>query len=336
MAPEGREPGGEARAVLLVNLGSPTEPSPAAVRRFLRPFLSDQRVVELPRWLWRPLLSVVVLPLRGKRVAHAYGSIWQEGESPLRLYLKRLTAACREQWTAGPNPEIDRPGRLAFAVTYGEPGIAAALDSLQATGARTISVLPLYPQYSATTTAAVFDQVAAWIRSRRDLPSLHLVRDYHDHPAYTAALAQQVKSHWAQHGRPAALVFSYHGIPEANVKRGDPYAEQCRRTTELVCAQLDTEGIEVLQVFQSRFGAAKWLQPYADEVLQALPARGVRRVQVLSPSFSLDCLETKEEINIGYRQDFLQAGGEAFEYIPALNDTAAHVEVLRQVVRDRG
>lgn len=316
--------------VLLVNLGSPAAPDAAAVRRFLRPFLGDRRVVEIPRPLWWPLLNLFILPFRAPRVARLYQRIWMAEGAPLQVHLERLREAVTARFHAGSSGG-DRI-EVRAAVTYGAPAIADQLDALMAAGSDEVIVIPLYPQYSATTTAAVFDAVSRWMQQRRDLPGLTLVKDYHDHPRYIEALAQSVRTAQQQFGTPERLLFSFHGIPQANVDQGDPYARHCHRTAEAVAQALGLELGQWLVAFQSRFGPAQWLQPYMDEAVKALAAEGVRHLQVISPSFSLDCLETLDEIDHEYRQLFLSQGGERFHYVPALNAGDSQVELLVELI----
>lgn len=315
--------------VLLVNLGSPAAPDAAAVRRFLRPFLGDRRVVEIPRTLWWPLLNLFILPFRAPRVAKLYQRIWMAEGAPLQVHLERLREAVAARLHAGgAGDQIE----VRAAVTYGAPAIADQLDALMAAGSDEVIVIPLYPQYSATTTAAVFDAVSRWMRQRRDLPGLTLVKDYHDHPRYIEALAQSVRTAQQQFGTPERLLFSFHGIPQANVDQGDPYARHCHRTAEAVAQALGLELGQWQVAFQSRFGPAQWLQPYMDAAVKALAAQGVRHLQVISPSFSLDCLETLDEIDHEYRQLFLSQGGERFHYVPALNAGDSQVELLVELI----
>jgi ferrochelatase len=313
--------------VLLVNLGTPRAPTRAAVAEFLCEFLSDRRVVELPPLLWQPVLRGIVIPLRARRVAHAYASIW-DGDSPLRAIAARQREGLARELHARRG---DSAPTVHLAMTYQGPAVAEVLGDLQARGVQRVCVLPLYPQYSATTTAAVFDQVAHWIRSARALPHLVLVRDYHDHPGYIAALTASVRDHWAAHGRSAHLLMSFHGIPEANVLKGDPYAEQCTRTAQLLAAALGLAPQEWTLAYQSRFGRARWLQPYTDATLLRLARDGVSSVDVVCPAFAADCLETLEEIAIANRELFLGAGGSGYHSITCLNDRADHLSALAEV-----
>lgn len=316
-------------AVLLVNLGTPRAPTRAAVRDFLAEFLSDRRVVELPPLLWQPILRGIVIPLRASRVAHAYESIW-DGDSPLRAVSERQRAALQQRL-------LDELGEKApfvrLAMSYQGPVIADVLREIVDAGIQKVCVLPLYPQYSATTTAAVFDQVAAFITSSRAMPHFSLVRDYHDHPGYIESLASSVRDYRATHGSTGHLLLSFHGIPEVNVRKGDPYQQQCLRTGELLARALGLGDGEWTLSFQSRFGRQKWLEPYTDETLRRLAQDGVSGVDVICPAFSADCLETLEEIAIANRELFLESGGAEYRYIPCLNDRPDHVAMLSSVVR---
>ena len=323
---------GARSAVLLVNTGTPTAPYAPQVRRFLRRFLSDPRVVELPRLLWLPLLNGVILPLRAPRSARNYRRIWTDGGSPLAVQCARLRNAL--------HAELQRrePGewRTELAYLYADPGVSAQLGALRAAGVRRLVVLPLYPQGSGTTTGAVYDQVAATTRRWRALPELRQTGDYHDQPEYIAALAASVREHWQAHGRDAHLLLSFHGIPQALVRKGDDYERQCRASAAALAAALGLAPTEWSLSFQSRFGAAQWLGPATVTRLQELAAAGTRKVAVMCPGFAVDCLETLEEIAIGGREIFLHAGGEQFDYIPALNDRPDHAAALAGLLRRAG
>ncbi|MCG3171171.1 MAG: Ferrochelatase [Pseudomonadales bacterium] len=319
-------------AVILVNLGSPRAPTPAAVAAFLAEFLSDQRVVELPRLLWQPVLRGIVIPLRAKRVAHAYASIW-DGDSPLRAIALRQRERLQQRLRASLG---DAAPWVRLAMSYQGPSIAATIEDCQRRGIERIVVLPLYPQYSATTTAAVFDQVARHLLHTRSLPGLHLVRDYHDAPGYIAALAASVREHWDSQGRGAHLLLSFHGIPEVNVRKGDPYARQCERTARLLADELGLGDGDWTLAYQSRFGRQRWLMPYTNETLHRLAADGVRSVDVLCPAFAADCLETLEEMVVENRAVFLEAGGAEYRFIACLNDRDDHIAMLHDIVLASG
>jgi protoporphyrin/coproporphyrin ferrochelatase len=315
-------------AVVLVNLGTPSQPTPAAVGRFLAEFLSDRRVVELPPLLWQPILRGIVIPLRAKRVAHAYGEIWGT-DSPLRAISERqqmaLQARLREHGG-------DAAPWVRLAMSYQGPTIADVMRECLAAAIERIVVLPLYPQYSATTTAAVFDQVSRCLLRERCLPHLTLIRDYHDAATYIDALAQSVRAHWHRHGRGDHLLLSFHGIPERNVARGDPYADQCQRSATLLAKALALDDSQWSLAYQSRFGRAKWLAPYTDATLMRLAKIGMRKLDVLCPAFAADCLETLEEMKLRNRDLYLQSGGAEYRLIECLNDSAAHIAMMEALV----
>lgn len=310
-------------AVLWCNLGSPDEPTAKAVRPYLADFLGDPRVVEIPRVVWALLLHGVILRTRPAKSAAKYASIWTSEGSPLKVWTKKQ-ATLLNGWLG------ERGHRVTVrdAMRYGQPSIATRLDQLKAEGATRVLVLQAYPQYSATTTASVIDAVNAWSARVRRVPEFRFVNDYHDDPGYIDALAQSVTRHWRQNGRPDQLVMSFHGIPERNIKLGDPYQAHCVATARLLAERLQLTPAQYRVTFQSRFGRAKWLQPYTEPTLRELAAAGVRRVDVMCPGFPADCLETLEEIAMEGRDAFLGAGGETFQYIPCLNDTNAWITAL--------
>ncbi|QDW66824.1 ferrochelatase [Luteimonas granuli] len=294
--------------LLLANLGTPSAPTPPAVARYLGEFLADPRVVQLPRLLWLPLLRLVVLPLRSRKVSHKYAEIWMDEGSPLEVHTRRLAAAVRARL----------PGvRVEHVMRYGEPSLARRLKALRDDGARVL-VLPLYPQYSTTTTASVGDVIA------RERPQARMVDDYHVDPAWVHAVADSIRAHWDRHGRGERLLFSFHGIPKRLVDGGDPYERQCHASARAIAADLGLSGDAWMTTFQSRFGGGKWLSPATDATVGALPAEGVRRIDVVCPGFSADCLETLEEIALQNAEIFRSAGGDTLSYIPCLNDSPAH------------
>jgi ferrochelatase len=313
--------------ILTVNTGTPDAPTASAVRRFLKAFLADPRVVELPRLLWLPLLRGVILPLRAPRSARNYQRVWMDAGSPLAVYSRELRSALEL--------ELRKPLGAGVVVEsaflYSEPRVADALQRLRKAGALNIVVLPLFPQTSGTTTGAVYDQVAAALRGLRELPTLRLISNYHADAGYIQALAASVRAHWQQQGRTTHLLMSFHGIPERCVQRGDPYECHCRSTADLLAAELGLDAAAWSLSFQSRFGKARWLMPATDRTLAELPARGVRELTLVCPGFAVDCLETLEEIAIGGREIFLHAGGEHFSYVPALNGSADHARALAQL-----
>jgi protoporphyrin/coproporphyrin ferrochelatase len=318
--------------ILLVNSGTPEAPEPRAVRAFLARFLSDPRVVELPRALWLPLLWGVILPFRPLRIAHKYRNIWTSSGSPLRDLSVRLS---RELDTVLAQRML-APLTVEVGMLYSAPDLPHALRRLFESGARRILVVPLFPQYCGATSGAVFDQVSAELRRWRSLPELHFVADYHDHPGYIDALRASVTEHWEKHGRAGHLLMSFHGIPEQYVQNGDPYYSQCQTTARLLADELLLSDGEWIVGFQSRFGPKAWLKPYTSAVLAAMPGRGVRNVNVICPGFAADCLETLEEIAIENRDVFMRAGGERYEYIPALNARAAHARFMSELIMQQG
>lgn len=314
-------------AVLLVNLGTPDAPTTGAVRRYLAEFLSDKRVVDAPRWLWWLILHGIILRIRPKKAARAYQSIWTKQGSPLLVIAKQQQQALQQAL----QEEFKQTVPVALGMTYGNPSIASALAELQQQGVQQVLVLPLYPQYSSSTTASVFDAVAKALGQVTYLPELRFVRQYYDHPAYIKALAQSItKMREQQAGE--KLLLSFHGIPQRYEDKGDPYPSQCRRTAELVAAELGLTDEQWLCTFQSRFGREEWVKPYTDKTLQQWAQQGVKSVDVISPAFAADCLETLEELEIENRQYFTAAGGEHYQYIPCLNAEPAHINLLTQLV----
>lgn len=310
------------KGVLLVNLGTPDVPNKANVRQFLTEFLSDPLVVDLPRWFWIPLLRLVIIPLRKGRITAAYKKIWLDGGSPLLVYSEALCEGLQNL--------LADTAKVRLAMRYGEPGIRSRLVSLRDEGVRKLIVLPLYPQYSVTTTKSVFDEVNAVLAELGWEPELHLVSHYYDEPGWTHSIASSIRNFQLQHGKAEKILFSMHGIPQRLVDAGDPYEQQCRQSVSAVAEVLNLKD-ECQITFQSRVGRELWLQPYTDEVIINLAKSGVKHIQVISPGFSVDCLETLEEIAIRYQELFMDSGGEKFEYIPALNASDAHINVLASV-----
>ncbi|MCW8111489.1 ferrochelatase [Yersinia intermedia] len=311
--------------VLMVNLGTPDAPTPQAVKRYLAEFLSDRRVVDTSPWLWWPLLCGVILPIRSPRVAKLYQSVWMEEGSPLLVYSRRQQKAL-----AARMPEIP----VELGMSYGSPNLPDVIDKLLAQGVTKLVVLPLYPQYSCSTSAAVWDAVARILKGYRRLPSVSFIRDYAEHPAYILALQQSVERTFVQHGKPDRLILSFHGIPKRYARLGDDYPQRCEDTSRALRGKLALPAEHIMMTYQSRFGREPWLTPYTDETLKSLPAQGIKHIQLICPGFSADCLETLEEIKEQNREIFMHAGGEKFEYIPALNDDEGHIDLLEQLVRD--
>lgn len=316
--------------VLITNLGTPEAPTKQALRPYLKEFLSDPRVVEVPRVLWWCILNLIILNTRPAKSAEAYASVWTEDGSPLMLHTKAQASALAKkmQQEYGDKVIVD------YAMRYGAPSISDKMDDLLAKGARKVLVLPLYPQYSASTVGSTYDAIAQDFVKRRWLPDFRFISHYHDRPAYIHALAESVKAHWAEHGRADKLLLSYHGVPKRYLLEGDPYHCECHKTSRLLAEALGLSKDEVMTTFQSRFGKEEWLTPYTDETMKSLPAKGVKSVQVLCPGFSSDCLETIEEIGEENREYFMEAGGERYEYIPALNSEPAHIDMLFGLIQD--
>jgi len=317
--------------VLLVNLGTPDSPSYFAVQRYLREFLGDRRVINTSRLIWLPLLYGLILPFRPIQTARKYRRIWLPEGSPLAVYSTRLTARVAAVLQARFGDQI----RVELGMTYGNPSIAYALESLFKQDVKKLLVLPLYPQYCSSTTGSVFDRTSCALQRWRWLPETRFVNDYYHDAGYIDALASQILEHWAEAGERSHLMFSYHGIPTAYVAEGDPYQAQAEATTRSVASRLGLAPDQWSHCYQSRFGRVEWLQPYTQDTLKVLAARGVRKLTVVSPSFAVDCLETLEEVAIEYRDTFLELGGERLTLVPALNDDERHAEVLTAIVRNQ-
>lgn len=313
--------------VLLVNLGSPDAPTTTAVRRYLREFLWDPRVVNLPRPLWWAILHGFVLTFRPRKSAHAYRKIWAGEHSPLIAFTRQLSEGLANALRA-------EAIHVDMAMRYGNPSVASKLQAFRDAGIEQFVILPLYPQYSSTTTASVFDAVAKELQSWRYLPGVTIINEYYRHPAYLSACAQSIRSFREQHGQAQKLLFSFHGLPAKLTEMGDPYYRQCLDTAKAIAAELQLTKNQWQCVFQSRFGRAEWLKPYCVEVLQQLPKQGITDIDIVCPGFAVDCLETLEEIAITNKALFIAAGGREYRYIPALNDGDAHVQALLQVLRE--
>lgn len=313
----------EKHGVLLVNLGTPEAPTSQAVKRYLQQFLSDNRVVDVSPWLWWLILNGAILPFRSPRVAKLYQSVWMEEGSPLLVYSRR-----QQQQLAAQMPTI----LVELGMSYGTPSLPQAIDRLLAQGVTNLVVLPLYPQYSCSTSAAVWDGIARILKGYRRLPSIHFIRDYAEHPLYIHALQHSVEQAFAEYGRPDRLIMSFHGIPQRYARLGDDYPQRCEETYRALVSALSLSPEQAMMTYQSRFGREPWLTPYTDETLKRLPAQGVKHIQVICPGFSADCLETLEEIKEQNREIFLEAGGEKFEYIAALNDRPEHIAMMQALV----
>lgn len=324
------EPHTPKTGVLLCNLGTPDAPTTAALRKYLAEFLWDRRVVDVPRPLWWLILHGIILRTRPARSAQAYRSIWTESGSPL------LQISREQQQSLQESLDKQLPGRyrVALGMRYGNPSMDSALNELREQGVDELIVLPLYPQNSCSTTGSSFDALARHMTGHRFVPPTHFIADYHRHPAYIDALAHTVREYWQAHSRPDYHVFSFHGTPQRFQDEGDIYHEHCLRTARLLAAQLDLTEQQWQVSFQSRFGKEEWLKPYTDETMRTLPGQGVNSVGVICPGFSVDCLETIEEIAEENREYFLQAGGKDFYYIPALNAQPLHIEMMVQLIKE--
>jgi ferrochelatase len=327
MAAAGERAGAQADGVLLVNLGTPDEPTPSAVRRYLREFLWDPRVVQIPRPVWWLILNFLVLPFRPAKTAKKYAAIWRPDGAPLRIYHLRQAQLLRGYL----GEKLKRPIPVVAAMRYGKPSIAEGLKELAAREVKRILVVPMYPQYAASTTASVEDAVAKALRKKRDAPKVKVLHDFHAHPIYAKAIAKNVNDYWFKHGRPDRLVMSFHGLPRAVVDAGDPYEAQCRESARLIATELGWNDKRTVIAFQSRFGKAEWVKPYTAETLATLGREGTGRVDVICPGFAADCLESLEEIAIEGKSTFLKAGGKDFHYIPTTNDTPAWMTALTQI-----
>ncbi len=313
--------------VLLINLGTPDAPTAPALRRYLKEFLSDPRVVEIPSIVWWPILNGIILNVRPKKSALKYASIWMDEGSPLRVYTERQ-AALIQQTLAARGLDLD----VRFAMRYGNPSIESVLDQMRADGLRRLLVLPMYPQYSSSTTATAFDVLLKAFTQIRNQPDLRLIRSFQDFPPYIEALANQVRAHWQAHGRGDLLLFSFHGVPKRSLIKGDPYHCECHKMARLIAESLGLAPHQWRTAFQSRFGKAEWLKPYTSEVLHELPAQGIKTLDVMCPGFPADCLETLEEIAMEGKEEFLTAGGEHYRYIPCLNDDPGGIAALSTLI----
>ena len=315
-------------AILLCNLGTPDAPTPAAVRRYLAEFLSDRRVVEIPRLVWMVILHGIILRFRPAKSAAKYASIWSAEGSPLKVWTEKQ-AKLLQGWLGQRNQMV----KVRWAMRYGSTSIASQLDAMKADGVTRVLVLTAYPQYSATTTASVFDAVYAWAQKTRNLPEFRFVNHYHDDSAYIAALATRIRQHWQANGQPDQLLMSFHGVPQRTLQLGDPYHCECYKTARLLAESLGLARTQYQVAFQSRLGRAKWLEPYTEPTLIAMGKAGVKRVDVVCPGFTSDCLETLEEINMEARTAFLTAGGKTFHYIPCLNDDPQWIGALGSIAQ---
>ena len=315
--------------VIVANLGTPDAPTVPAVRQFLKEFLSDQRVIEIPSLLWKVILHAFVLPFRPKRVSEAYASVWTS-DSPMREILFKQVELIQAKLIEN-NQDFEL--NIVPAMTYGNPSIHAALHKISLNPQDHLILFPLFPQYSATSSAPLYDAVSKWVLTQRNLPGLSIIRDYYQHPAFIEAIAQSVLDYQKAHGQAEKLLMSFHGIPQPYADKGDPYADRCRITAQKVAEKLVLNEQQWAISFQSRFGKQEWVKPYTDQILKDWAEQGVKSVQVLSPAFSADCLETLEELAVENRELFLGQGGETYAYIPALNANLDHIEMLSSFIQ---
>ena len=315
--------------VLLVNLGTPERPVCPALRDYLSEFLMDPRVIEIPKLLRAVLVRGIIVNVRSHKSAATYRQIWTEDGSPLLVNSMKLGDKV-SQVLAKQRGSY----QVEVAMRYGKPSVADKIASLHAQGIRTLVVIPLYPQYSGSTNGSTFDALVAAFSKQRWVPKLHFVSDYYQRDSYIKAIGDSISQHWQQHGRNQKLLMSFHGIPQKYITRGDPYQAQCRASAAAIANYLDLNESDWMLVFQSRFGAEEWLQPYCDQTLKSLPAQGIKSVDIICPGFSADCLETLEEIEGENKEYFIQAGGEAYSYIPCLNDSDAHAQLMAEIVTD--
>ena len=316
--------------ILLINLGTPDAPTTSAVRRYLKQFLSDPRVVEIPRLLWWPILHGIILTLRPRKSAQKYELIWTQEGSPLLIHTQKQTTLLQGHL----GTRINSPFVVDFGMRYGNPSIASAIARLKAKNCNRILVFPLYPQYAASSSASAMDAVYSVLSKTRNVPAVRFIRNYHDHPAYIAAMAQNIRSYWSVNGRPEKLIMSFHGVPRRSLDLGDPYHCECHKSARLLAEALGLNSEQYMVCFQSRFGKAEWLKPYLAPTLQELGKKRVKRVDVVCPGFASDCLETLEEIAIEGKAAFIGSGGGEFHYIPALNEQENWIQAMCDIALD--
>ena len=318
----------ETIGVLITNLGTPDSPTPKGLRKYLKEFLSDRRVVEIPRFVWMLILHGIILRLRPKKSAHAYQSVWTDQGSPLLVISQKQQRALQQEL----NVHYKVPVKLELGMRYGSPSIASALEKLKAANARRIIILPLYPQYASSTTGSTFEAISRVIGRWRWVPEIRFINQYHDNDLYIEALANSVRESFVSKGQPERLLMSFHGIPKITQLDGDPYLCHCHKTGRLLAERLGLSADQYMVTFQSRFGKAEWIQPYTEQTLKMLGAAGVKHVAVVTPGFSADCLETLEEIGEENKGYFLAAGGQRYDYIPCLNERADHMTALLAII----
>ncbi len=327
--PEYKHDSPSSTGILITNLGTPDAPTPAALRTYLAEFLSDPRVIEVPKLLWWFALHGLILRTRPKRSAKLYKKVWTDEGSPLLSISKKQSKGIQTLL----DEQFSGNVKIELAMRYGNPSIESGLEKLLAANVRRLLIFPLYPQYSATTTASTFDAVADQLKQWRWLPEMRMINHYHDDDGYITAITNSVEQHWQNNSKAEKLLFSFHGLPKDYADAGDPYFDECHETARLVAKKLNLNKEEWLITFQSRFGPREWLKPYTDKTLKSLATEGIKSVNVVCPGFSADCLETLEEINIQNRNFFIEAGGETFSYIPALNDSDEHIDALSTIIQ---
>ena len=316
--------------IILVNLGTPEKPTTSSVRKYLAEFLSDQRVVEIPRLLWFIILHFFILPFRPRQTAKKYRTIWTEEGSPLRVNTKNLAVAIAKSL----RKTTKSPLIVDYAMRYGKPSFDYVIAQQKKKNVKNVLVVPLYPQYSSSTTGSVFDTIGQAFRKMRNIPNIRFLRSFHDHPAYIDACAAIIEQFWRENGFPSKLILSFHGVPKFSLLAGDPYHCECHKTARLIAEKLDFDDTKIIPSFQSRFGRAEWLKPYTIDVMKLLGEAKTERVDVFCPGFTSDCLETLEEIKIENKDEFLTAGGKSFNFIPCLNISDYWITGLDQIVRD--
>ena len=319
--------------VLITNLGTPTAPTKAALRVYLKQFLSDRRVVEIPRLVWWFILNGIILNTRPAKSAQLYASVWTDRGSPLRWHTEDQANAIAQRLGTELGEASAARILVKYAMRYGQPSIAEQMQALQDAGATKILVLPLYPQYASSTNGSTFDALSGYLSEARWVPELRFIANYHDNAGYIAACATQIQQHWEAHGRADKLLFSFHGLPKFHLEKGDPYYCHCHKTVRLIIAKLGIDAEQTITTFQSRFGRTEWLKPYTDQTLKDLPSQGVKTLDVFCPGFAADCLETLEEIAVENRNYFLEAGGSEYRYIAALNSSEHHITALTDIVQ---
>ncbi|HEY8119022.1 MAG TPA: ferrochelatase [Methylophilaceae bacterium] len=316
--------------ILLANLGTPDAPTAPALRRYLKQFLNDRRVVEIPRAIWWLILNVIILNFRPRKSAEKYAQIWTAEGSPLLVHAQKQAKLLQGYL----GTRIASPFKVELGMRYGNPSIASAIEKLKAAHCDRILVFPLYPQYAASSSASAMDAVWEVLQHSRNMPAIRSIRHYHDHPAYIAALAQSVRQHWAENGRPDKLIISFHGVPKYTLNKGDPYHCECHKTARLLAETLGLDKDQYMVCFQSRFGKAEWLKPYLAPTLEQLGKKKLKRIDIICPGFSSDCLETLEEIAIEGKASFVSAGGGEFHYIPALNERESWIDAMCEIALD--